>query len=90
MSSNMGLKKELTGKQSPVRNFKLAAKLSFEKQIARNGDMVDTLDSFFDQNKLYIKSVQHEQTLRGKRPSKDDSLYEEIRGGEYQGQMVNK
>ena len=79
MSSNLALKKGLMKNISPVRNFKLQAKLSFEKQVVRNGEMVDTLDSFFDQNKLYIKSVQQEQSLRGKRTSKDDSLYEEVR-----------
>ena len=50
------------------------------------------MDSFFDQNKLYIKSVQHEQTIRGRRTSKEDSLYEEIGDNtRYQGgAAVNK
>lgn len=41
--------------------------------------MVETMDSFFDSNKLYLKSVQQEATLRGKRTSRatDDPLYEE-------------
>lgn len=37
--------------------------------------MVDTLDSFFDKNKLYLKSVQQEATQRGnKELSVDDPL----------------
>ena len=37
--------------------------------------MVDTLDSFFDKNKLYLKSVQQEATQRGNRDvSVDDPL----------------
>ena len=57
------------------RNFQKQAKQSFEMNISRQVNMVDTLDSFFDKNKLYIKSVQQEATQRGNREvSVDDPL----------------
>ena len=40
--------------------------------------MADTLHSFFDTNKIYIKSVQQEATMRAKRNvSTEDPLYQE-------------
>ena len=48
----------------PPQNFRSLAKQSFEKQSSRNIKISDTMDSFFDHNKLYIKSVQHEATMR--------------------------
>ena len=42
------------------KNFKLLAKQSFEMQVSREQGMVDTLETFFDTNKLYLKSVQQE------------------------------
>jgi len=49
--------------------------------------MIDTTDTFFDTNKLYIKSVAHEHTLRGKRPSNTDSFKNEIVFGKVNKQM---
>ena len=41
--------------------------------------MVETIDTFYDQNKLYIKSVRQEAALRmGRRESKNDTHYEDI------------
>ena len=41
--------------------------------------MVETIDSFYDQNKLYIKSVRQEAALRmGRRNSKNDTYYEDV------------
>lgn len=45
-------------------NFKQLAKQSYERQATRNKDMAATMDSFFDKNKLYLKSVQQEATFR--------------------------
>ena len=70
--------KKPTGNRVP-RNFRLLAKQSFEKQVSRNVDMADTMDSFFDTNKIYIKSVQQEATMRKRKQSNhnDDPFYEE-------------
>lgn len=50
------MKKTAKGGNVP-RNFKMLAKQSFEKQTTRKHEMTDTLDSFFDNNKIYIKSA---------------------------------
>ena len=60
------------------RNFRLLAKQSFEKNNTRNVEMADTMDNFFDTNKIYIKSVQQEAMLRNKRQSgNEDPFYED-------------
>ena len=51
----------------------MLAKQSFEKQSSRNIQIADTMDSFFDNNKIYIKSVQHEATMRHRKPSNSSS-----------------
>ena len=73
------IKKMMMGKGNNVpRNFRLLAKQSFEKNSSRNIDMADTMDSFFDNNKIYIKSVQQEATMRVRKPSNnDDPFYED-------------
>ena len=40
--------------------------------------MIDTTDSFFDTNKIYLKSVQQEATMRVRKPSQsDDPCFED-------------
>ena len=51
------------------RNFKQLAKQSFDNQLQRKATMTSAIDSFYDQNKLYIKSTQQEATLRSRRVS---------------------
>ena len=73
------VKRAPAGNSSRVpRNFRLLAKQSFEKQSSRNIDMIDTTDSFFDTNKIYLKSVQQEATMRVRKPSQsDDPFFED-------------
>lgn len=39
--------------------------------------MTNTLDSFFDKNKIYLKSVQQEAMFSARKRSTEDSLYED-------------
>lgn len=59
MSSELKTLKGKTNNQNN-RKFRIQAKNSFEQQQSRQVTMDDTTASFFDNNKLYIKSVQQE------------------------------
>ena len=56
--------------------------------------MAETTDSFFDSNKLYLKSVQHEAVLRAanRNAHNDDPLYEEpnFASADKSGSSINK
>ena len=54
----------------------MLAKNSYENQNSRNANMSHALNSFFDQNKIYIKSVQQEITLRRQRSKEDELMYD--------------
>ena len=65
------------GETAVTRNFQRAAKQSYQNQLSRHQNMTNTLDSFFDKNKIYLKSVQQEATFRARKRSTEDSLYED-------------
>ena len=46
-----------SAKKRVPKNFKAIAKMSFERQGTLKRELEDTLDSFFDKKKLYLKSV---------------------------------
>ena len=56
--------------------------------------MVERIDNFYDQNKLYIKSVRQEAALRmGRRDSKNDTYYEDVfnpASAGINGEIINK
>lgn len=64
MTTNV-IQEARANKVSSPRNFQKKSKQSFEMQLNRTNNMVNTMDSFFDRNKLYIKSVQQEAVNRG-------------------------
>ena len=65
---------ENAGKAFSPRNFKKKSKQSYLLNRSRQTNMVATTDSFFDRNKLYLKSVEQEAVRRGKQDPNDDSL----------------
>ena len=57
------------------KNYKVLAKKQYELHQNRVTNMADTMESFFDKNKLYIKSAQQEETQRsGIKPKVNNTL----------------
>ena len=54
-------------------DFKHKAKIQYNMQFARQRELDETVDSFFDRNKLYLKTAIDHQTNKSRSKSKEPS-----------------